>query len=101
MKLTLLAFATLSIAAQAFVAPARPQHARQVVAAKMSTMAEAGVPPSTSDASDVAEIEIPTNLPSEKGLDYVPLATMLATGQLAEADQVGSRRNERQNALSS
>jgi hypothetical protein len=54
----------------------------------MTTMAEAGVPPSTSDASDVAEIEIPTNLPSEKGMDYVPLATMLATGQMAEADQV-------------
>lgn len=58
------------------------------VATQMSTMAEAGVPPATSDASDVAEIEIPTNLPSDKGMDYVPLATMLATGQLAEADQV-------------
>jgi len=55
----------------------------------MSTMAEAGVPPSTSDASpDVNDDEIPTNLPSDVGMDYVPLATMLATGQLAEADQV-------------
>jgi hypothetical protein len=31
--------------------------------------------------------DIPTNLPSEKGMDYVPLATMLATGQFQEADQ--------------
>jgi len=53
----------------------------------MSTMAEAGVPPATSETSDVSEIDIPSNLPSEIGMDYVPLATMLATGQLAEADQ--------------
>mmetsp|Transcript_7399 Transcript_7399/g.12859 ORF Transcript_7399/g.12859 Transcript_7399/m.12859 type:complete len:230 (-) Transcript_7399:76-765(-) len=33
------------------------------------------------------EDEIPTNLPSDVGMDYVPLATMLATGQFAEADQ--------------
>ncbi|CAB9521033.1 tetrapyrrole-binding protein [Seminavis robusta] len=44
-------------------------------------------PPAVSDASEVADVAIPTNLPSEKGIDYVPLATMLATGQLAEADQ--------------
>ena len=54
----------------------------------MSTMAESGVPPPTSDASDTADVEIPTNLPSDCGMDYIPLATMLATGQLAEADQV-------------
>jgi hypothetical protein len=54
----------------------------------MSTMADSGVPPTTADASsDVADTEIPTNLPSDCGMDYVPLATMLATGQLAEADQ--------------
>lgn len=58
----------------------------------MSTMADSGVPPATSESStDVEEATIPTNLPSEKGIDYVPLATMLATGQLAEADQVGSK----------
>lgn len=51
-------------------------------------MADSGVPPTTADASsDVADTEIPTNLPSDCGMDYVPLATMLATGQLAEADQ--------------
>jgi hypothetical protein len=51
-------------------------------------MAESGVPPAHSDASEVNESEIPTKLPSAVGKDYVPLATMLATGQLAEADQV-------------
>ncbi len=53
-------------------------------------MASSGVPPAHSDASEanVAEAEIPTNLPSAVGKDYVPLATMLATGELAEADQV-------------
>ena len=45
-------------------------------------------PPATSEPTDsVADIEIPTKLPSAVGKDYVPLATMLATGQLAEADQ--------------
>lgn len=62
---------------------------RQNLELSMSTMAESGVPPPTSDASDTADIEIPTNLPSDCGMDYIPLATMLATGQLAEADQVG------------
>ena len=53
--------------------------------------AEAGAPPATSEAStDISDAEIPTNLPSDCGMDYIPLATMLATGQLAEADQVRS-----------
>eukprot|EP00980_Cylindrotheca_fusiformis_P020448 scaffold7504_cov97-Cylindrotheca_fusiformis.AAC.1 len=60
---------------------------REPMAVSMSTMAESGVPPPTSDASDTADAEIPTNLPSDCGMDYIPLATMLATGQLAEADQ--------------
>lgn len=30
---------------------------------------------------------IPTNLPSGKGIDYIPLATMLATGDFKGADQ--------------
>jgi hypothetical protein len=33
-------------------------------------------------------VAIPTSLPSEKGVDYVPLATLLATGNFKEADQV-------------
>jgi hypothetical protein len=40
------------------------------------------------DAHVKEDVEIPTKLPSDVGMDYVPLATMLATGQLAEADQV-------------
>jgi hypothetical protein len=89
MKLSIAALLVVLAPATAF-APrfaltSRPSFLSMSTAA---TMAEAGVPPSTSDASEVAEIEIPTSLPSEKGIDYVPLATMLATGQLAEADQV-------------
>jgi hypothetical protein len=55
-----------------------------------AAMAEAGVPPAHSDATANVkdDVEIPTNLPSDVNMDYIPLATMLATGQLAEADQV-------------
>jgi hypothetical protein len=53
-------------------------------------MAESGVPPTTSDSSDMEDMVIPIKLPSDVGMDYIPLATMLATGQLAEADQVCS-----------
>mmetsp|Transcript_16174 Transcript_16174/g.22562 ORF Transcript_16174/g.22562 Transcript_16174/m.22562 type:complete len:237 (+) Transcript_16174:77-787(+) len=55
-----------------------------------AAMAESGVPAATSDpvkAHVEEDAQIPTNLPSDVGMDYVPLATMLATGQLAEADQ--------------
>jgi GUN4-like len=47
------------------------------------------VEPSTEElaASSNEDIDIPTNLPSDIGMDYVPLATMLATGQFEEADQ--------------
>ena len=62
-----------------------------VSTAMTATMAESGKPPKTSDSPDMTipeyDVEIPTNLPSDVGMDYVPLATMLATGQLAEADQ--------------
>ena len=52
-----------------------------------STTEEAA--PTTADApSDLADVEIPTSLPSDCGKDYIPLATMLATGQFQEADQV-------------
>jgi len=52
-------------------------------------MASAGKPPAHSeeDAHVAEDVTIPTKLPSDVGMDYVPLATMLATGQLAEADQ--------------
>ena len=54
-----------------------------------TTMADSGKPPSSAVSDmNIADVEIPTKLPSDVGMDYVPLATMLATGQLAEADQV-------------
>ena len=62
--------------------------AAAAAAAPAAPMAEAGIPPTTSASTDVEEIDIPTNLPSAVGMDYIPLATMLASGQLAEADQV-------------
>lgn len=49
-----------------------------------STAADAPAAEAPADA----EIEIPSKLPSDCGMDYVPLATMLATGQFEEADQV-------------
>jgi hypothetical protein len=58
-----------------------------------ATMAEAGVPPTTSETTSTEDTAIPTNLPSDCGMDYVPLATMLATGQLAEADQVSTTKS--------
>ena len=64
------------------------QHQSALVLSE-TAMAEAGVPPAHADENaNVDDAEIPTNLPSDVGFDYVPLATMLATGQLAEADQV-------------
>jgi hypothetical protein len=65
----------------------------QVVEAA-ATAAATGVPAARSEPdADVRDVEIPTNLPSACGMDYIPLATMLATGQLAEADQVRMRRD--------
>ena len=53
-----------------------------------AAMADSGVPPTSSSVSEVSEAEIPKSLPSDVGMDYVPLATMLATGELVKADQV-------------
>jgi GUN4-like len=39
------------------------------------------------EADAAAAPSIPTYLPSERGIDYVPLATMLATGDFEGADQ--------------
>ena len=58
--------------------------------AVFSTMADSGVPPTTSAPADVNDEMIPTKLPSDVGFDYVPLAGALAAGDLAEADQVCS-----------
>lgn len=53
-----------------------------------STMADSGVPPTKSTPTDVNDEMIPTKLPSDFGYDYVPLASALAAGELAEADQI-------------
>lgn len=44
----------------------------------------------SAEATNVDDALIPTKLPSDVGMDYVPLATMLASGQYEEADQVSS-----------
>ena len=93
MRLSTVAFCAVALlsGADAF-APAMPAQSRAaalVPLAAEATMADSGVPAETAAPSDsVADAEIPTILPSDVGMDYVPLATMLATGQLAEADQV-------------
>jgi hypothetical protein len=89
-------FATVA----AFSAVALPSNCRRLemttsgsLLATSTTMAESGIPAASSEPdSDVTDVTIPTNLPSECGMDYVPLASMLATGQLAEADQVSKRK---------
>lgn len=59
-----------------------------VAAPEETNMADSGKPPAHAGSdTHTADAEIPTKLPSDVGMDYVPLATMLATGQLAEADQ--------------
>ena len=64
-------------------------------AAESTSMADSGKPPAHAETDgNVSDVEIPTVLPSDVGMDYVPLATMLATGQLAEADQVSEREAE-------
>ena len=93
MRLSTVAFCAVALlsGADAF-APAMPAQSRAaalVPLAAEATMADSGVPAETAAPSDsVEDAEIPTVLPSDVGMDYVPLATMLATGQLAEADQV-------------
>jgi hypothetical protein len=42
---------------------------------------------SIDDSSQLESISIPKSLPSAKGIDYVPLATMLASGDFLGADQ--------------
>lgn len=94
MRLSLSAtLALLATSASAF-APAAPIARNNAAALFMSetataeTMADSGKPPAHAENdAHIADAEIPTKLPSDVGMDYVPLATMLATGQLAEADQ--------------
>ncbi|CAN0403010.1 unnamed protein product [Ectocarpus sp. 13 AM-2016] len=53
---------------------------------RMSTAEETPAAAATAVAREPTR-DIPTTLPSECGIDYVPLATMLATGDLKGADQ--------------
>lgn len=90
--LTSTAVLLLAASANAFAPAPICRHQHGVVCmsetATPETMADAGKPPASADSdSNMADVEIPTKLPSDCGMDYVPLATMLATGQLAEADQ--------------
>jgi hypothetical protein len=68
------------------------QHRRSLIVKRSSTVVSSDTGTSTinekSEITNEDDISIPTSLPSEKGVDYVPLATMLATGQFQEADQV-------------
>jgi len=73
--------------AESFTTPSNTFVVSRDTSSLFSTMAESGVPPSQSVPTDVELSDIPTNLPSDVGMDYVPLAAMLASGQLAEADQ--------------
>ena len=91
LRLTILSAALAS--SIAFVPVAVPR-SYSVQLSSTTSMAESGIPPATSESTTTEDVEIPTNLPSECGMDYVPLATMLATGQLAEADQVSHHRGD-------
>lgn len=86
---TLAACALISTPVHSFAPQSNNVNAVRVTSssAVFSTMADSGVPASTSSATDMEDALIPTKLPSDCGMDYVPLATMLASGQLAEADQ--------------
>ena len=93
MRLSVAAFCAVALlsGADAFAPSASSQPRAMTIAplAAEATMADSGVPAETAAPSETVEdAEIPTVLPSDVGMDYVPLATMLATGQLVEADQV-------------
>jgi hypothetical protein len=81
-------FLMLVISAAAFTAPAARFNNNNRLVTVRSAVEEAAPEKAPAVAEKVAEEpEIPTNLPSDAGMDYVPLATMLATGQYEEADQ--------------
>ena len=97
MKISTVLSIVLAISGQANAFTASIQHnnyrrcsSSSSVCSAVAAMADSGVPATTSEpsASISEDASIPKNLPSAVGKDYIPLATMLATGQLAEADQV-------------
>lgn len=90
-RTTILTYALLTSSSivSAFTSPSFVARPTCVVCRPMTATAEASEAPAAEEASaEDAEIQIPTNLPSACGMDYVPLATMLATGDLVAADQV-------------
>eukprot|EP00543_Licmophora_paradoxa_P005195 CAMPEP_0202450596 /NCGR_PEP_ID=MMETSP1360-20130828/9186_1 /ASSEMBLY_ACC=CAM_ASM_000848 /TAXON_ID=515479 /ORGANISM="Licmophora paradoxa, Strain CCMP2313" /LENGTH=222 /DNA_ID=CAMNT_0049068929 /DNA_START=91 /DNA_END=759 /DNA_ORIENTATION=- len=76
-----IALALVASTTSAFVVPGAALSARRTV----SVFETATTEPAAAEATD--NDDIPTNLPSDIGMDYIPLATMLATGQFEEADQ--------------
>ena len=90
------AFAPAPICRQHVAVAQSPALFMSEAATAETNMADSGKPPVSADSdTHVADAEIPTKLPSDVGMDYVPLATMLATGQLAEADQVRDAGKEK------
>jgi hypothetical protein len=85
MRLSIVAAVAFAGSAAAFTAPAT--FCRPSVAAFSSVAEPAAEADAVPAKVDDGEIDMPTNLPSDVGMDYVPLATMLATGQFEEADQ--------------
>lgn len=79
--------AALFAGASAFTTPTSLTAPKAAASCLFSTEAPAE-PAAEAEEAVVDDGMIPTNLPSDCGMDYVPLATMLATGQFEEADQV-------------
>ena len=97
MKVSTIAFGSLFLVGSACAFSVLPSSGgrQQICHGRPSTvlaMSEAATEAAPAPTSEMAEVEVPTNLPSDCGMDYIPLATMLATGQLAEADQVRGQR---------
>mmetsp|Transcript_17118 Transcript_17118/g.22224 ORF Transcript_17118/g.22224 Transcript_17118/m.22224 type:complete len:220 (+) Transcript_17118:38-697(+) len=76
----------LAIGSAAVVSAFSPERSNSAYVSSASRLFDAP-PASATPSGSVLDSEIPTKLPSAVGKDYVPLATMLATGQLVEADQ--------------
>jgi len=78
--------AALFAGASAFTTPTSLAAPKAAASCLFSTEAPAEAA-AEAEETVVDDGMIPTNLPSDCGMDYVPLATMLATGQFEEADQ--------------
>lgn len=89
----------LLAATHAFISPVRVSRMVKSIVGRGATlesvkyrlrMVESGVEDDTeakSASTESAAEEVPTYLPSDCGVDYIPLATMLATGDYEGADQ--------------